>query len=143
MRRRDHFEWVVIRLEYWGRWIDEGAQGLDFPGRTNEGRLMDDGQIGLVTNYRDHSPHIEFAHKEQETDRAVQGLPADWRYLIYRMYVDHKKPSEMTRQHGWSEGWIRRKHDEAIAFLAGAIGGEIEVSKQLSEREHSALTSRI
>ena len=142
MRRRDHFEWVVIRLEYWGRWMSDGGQGLGYPGRTNEGRLMDDGQIGLVTNYRDHSPQIEFAHKEQETDRAIQGLPADWRYIIYRMYADQKKPLEMKRQHGWSEGWIRRKHDEAIAFLAGAIGNEISARNYGKKRSRTPMPAR-
>ena len=126
MRRRDHFEWVVIRLEYWGRWTAEGVQGLDFPGRTNEGRLMDDGQIGLVTNYRDHSPHIEFAHKEQETDRAVSRLPMTLGRIIHLWYVDNKRPEDIAKEMSEpkSSAWVRRRHDMALGFLAAAITDE-------------------
>lgn len=132
MRERDHFRWVEVRLHYWGEWQAKRVDGLGFPGRTQEGRLMDEGPVGSTTNYRDHSPDVEFAHKEHETDRAVQRLPPEWRLVVWRIHVDGKTHAQVGNDRGRSPAWVKQIYSQAIAFLAAAIPGEAHSVKEVA-----------
>ena len=127
-RQRDRFAWVEVRLSYWGIWMAKQVDGLGYAGRTQEGRLMDEGPVGSTTNYRDHSPEVEFAHKECETDRAVMLLPPEWRRLVVRLHVHGKSQQQVSAEIGKSLAWVRQTYAQIIAFLAAAISTEKNVA---------------
>ena len=123
-RKRERFQWVVDRLEDWGRWTAKNVEGLGFAGRTQEGRLMDEGPVGSKTNYRDYSPVLEYAHKEHETHRAVASLPRDWYWMVCSLYAEGKEPAQVAGQLGRSVSWVRQTHTLVLTYLAAKIPEE-------------------
>jgi len=93
---------------------------------------MDEGPVGSTTNYRDHSPNVEFSPKEQETDRAVARLPPEWRLVVWRMHVEGKRYEQIANERNRSVAWVKKIYGQAIAFLAAAIPQEQRDEKEVA-----------
>lgn len=115
-RKRVRFEWVEMRLEAWGKWsCSDGGLGAG---------AMNYGEAVGSTNYRDYTPRIGFAHREHETDRAIQGMEYDdWRTIVGNMHILGKKPKDIAEKIDKSEGFVKKEYEVILAYLSAKLGG--------------------
>ena len=121
--RRRRLAAVDQRLHEWGDWVARQLPGLGYPSRTPEGRLMEDGMLGIASAVSRLEPPPYLGHERAaEVHRVVRDLDRTLQVVAYAHYAARVGPRGGCAALGCSRARYYRLLDDLLHYVAGRLG---------------------